>query len=204
MIKKIGILETGPANYLSIKNAIKKIGYESIIINKKNILKTEISHLILPGVGSFDGVMKNLKKKNYINYIKEFNKLKKPILGICIGYQILFEKSTEGKLNGLGFFKGQFKSLKNLLKVTPNVGWIKVKGDTRMVKNFAYKKQNFFYFSHSYYLTSYKKSDIVGYIKINNKMIPAVLINKNIFGFQFHPEKSSKAGLLFLKLFCEK
>ena len=204
MKKKIGILETGPANYLSIQNAIKKIGYESIIINKKNISKIKVSHLILPGVGSFDGVMKNLKKNNYINYIKEFSKLNKPILGICIGYQILFEKSTEGKLNGLGFFKGQFKSLKNLLKITPNVGWIKVKGDKKMIENFGYKKQIFFYFSHSYYLTSYKKSDIAGYIYIKHKMIPAVLINKNIFGFQFHPEKSAEEGLLFLKLFCEK
>ena len=73
-----------------------------------------------------------------------------------------------------------------------------------MIENFGYKKQIFFYFSHSYYLTSYKKSDIAGYIYIKHKMIPAVLINKNIFGFQFHPEKSAEEGLLFLKLFCEK
>ncbi len=204
MKKKIGILETGPANYLSIKNAIKKIGYQPILINKKNISKTNISHLILPGVGSFDGVMSNLKNKNYIKYINKYIKLNIPILGICVGFQILFEKSTEGKLNGLGIFKGEFKSLKNLIKITPNVGWKKVKGNLKMKKSFGYIKQKYFYFSHSYYLTSYEKKDIAGFIKLQNKTIPSVLINKNIFGLQFHPEKSAKDGISFLKKFCEK
>jgi len=204
MKKKIGILETGPANYLSIKNAIKKLGHQPILINKKNISKIKISHLILPGVGSFDGVMSNLKNKNYIKYINEYIKQNIPILGICIGFQILFEKSTEGKLNGLGIFKGEFKSLKNLIKITPNVGWKKVKGNIKMKKSFGYTKQKYFYFSHSYYLTSYKKKDIAGFIKLKNQTIPAVLINKNIFGFQFHPEKSAKEGIIFLKKFCEK
>ena len=204
MKKKIGILETGPANYLSIKNAIKKIGYQPILVNKKNISNTKISHLILPGVGSFDGVMSNLKNKNYIKYINKYIKLNMPILGICVGFQILFEKSTEGKLNGLGIFKGEFKSLKNLIKITPNVGWKKVKGNIKMKKSFGYINQKYFYFSHSYYLTSYKKNDIAGFIKLKNQIIPSVLINKNIFGFQFHPEKSAKEGISFLKKFCEK
>ncbi len=204
MKKKIGILETGPANYLSIKNAIKKLGHQPILINKKNISKTKISNLILPGVGSFDGVMSNLKNKKYIKYIKEHIKLNKPILGICVGFQVLFEKSSEGKLNGLGIFKGEFKSLKNLLKITPNVGWKKVKGNLNMKKSFGYSKQKYFYFSHSFYLTSYKEKDIAGFIKLKNQMIPAVLINKNVFGFQFHPEKSAKEGILFLKKFCGK
>ena len=112
MKKKIGILETGPANYLSIKNAIKKLGHQPIIVNNKNISKIQISHLILPGVGSFDGVMRNLKKQKYIGYINEYIKADKPILGICVGFQVLFQKRTEGKLKGLGIFKGEFKSLK--------------------------------------------------------------------------------------------
>ncbi len=204
MKKKIGILETGPANYLSIKNAIKKLGHQPIIVNNKNISKIQISHLILPGVGSFDGVMRNLKKQKYIGYINEYIKADKPILGICVGFQVLFQKSTEGKLKGLGIFKGEFKSLKNFIKIIPNVGWKKVKGNFNMKKFFSYKKQKYFYFSHSYYLTSYNKKDIAGFIKLKNKMIPAVLINKNIFGFQFHPEKSAEEGIFFLKKFCER
>ena len=203
MKRTIGILETGPANYLSILNAIKKIGYKCLIVKDKSISEKKLSHLILPGVGSFDSVMQFLKKKKKINFIKDFVKSKKPVLGICVGYQILFEKSTEGKLNGLKIFRGKFEHLKNLTDITPNIGWHKVQGNKKMFKCLNYQKDEYFYFSHSYYLRSYDKKYLGGSINIKKK-IPVVIIKDNVFGFQFHPEKSCQQGIKLLKEFCQK
>ena len=113
----IGIVDYGFGNIPSLYSCLMQLGFRVNISAKKSVLKKS-DILFLPGVGSFDGVMSNLKNKNYIKYINEYIKQNIPILGICIGFQILFEKSTEGKLNGLGIFKGEFKSLKNLITFT--------------------------------------------------------------------------------------
>ena len=202
-MKNIGILCVGPANYLSISNSIKKIGNNPVLI-KNNKIKKKITHLILPGVGSFGAVLKEINRKKLLKFIFEHIKLRKPLLGICAGYQILFSKSEED-LNSKGFlqFKGNLKNLKNILKVVPNIGWHKTDLNKKIVKilKLPFNNANFYY-AHSYYLEEYNKKDIAGYLKLKKKKIPVIVMKKNIFGVQFHPEKSGLNGLKFLESFC--
>ena len=199
----VGILCVGPANYLSICNAIKKTGNNPILI-KNNKIKKKITHLILPGVGSFGAVLKEIKKKKLSKFVIEHVKSKKPLLGICVGYQILFEESEED-LNSEGFklFKGNLKNLKNISKIVPNIGWCKTFLDNRIAKklNLNFKTADFYY-AHSYYVTNYSKKNITGFVKIEKKKIPVLAMKDNVFGVQFHPEKSGLNGIKFLNSFC--
>ena len=146
-MKNIGIICAGPANYLSICNAIKKTGNKPILL-KNNKLKKNISHLILPGVGSFGAVIKEIKKKKLLKLIFNHIRSKKPLLGICAGYQILFENSEEDlKTAGLNYFKGNFKNLKDVQKIVPNIGWFETSLDKKITKilKLPYKKTSFYY-----------------------------------------------------------
>lgn len=202
-MKSIGIICAGPANYLSIFNAVKKTGNNPILL-KNDKFKKKISHLILPGVGSFGAVIKEIKKKKLLKFVNNHIKSGKPLLGICVGYQILFQKSLENKnIKGLGYFKGYFDTLKKILKIVPNIGWRKTVLDKRIVNTLKlpYKVANFYY-AHSYYAKKYDKRDMTGFLKINNNNIPVLVMKKNIIGVQFHPEKSGLDGIRFLNSFC--
>ena len=199
----VGILCVGPANYLSISNAIKKTGNSPILI-KNSKIKKKITHLILPGVGSFGAVMQEIKKKKLLQFIFKHIESGKPLLGICVGYQILFENSEEDlRAKGLRQFKGNLKNLKDILKIVPNIGWHKTILDKKIVKtlNLPYKTANFYY-AHSYYVDNYNKNEMKGFLKINNENIPVLVAKNNIFGVQFHPEKSGLNGINFLSSFC--
>ena len=201
-MKNIGIICAGPANYLSICNAIKKTGHKPILI-KNNKTKENFSHLILPGVGSFGAVIKEINKKRLLKLIIKHIKSKKPLLGICAGYQILFENSEEAlKTPGLKYFKGKFKNLNDILSTVPNIGWQKTIFEKKLIKNLKlpYKKANLYY-AHSYYVKNYNKKEIMGFINLNKKKIPVIAIKGNILGVQFHPEKSVYDGIEFLLSF---
>lgn len=201
-MKNIGVICAGPANYLSICNAIKKTGNKPILL-KNNKLKKNISHLILPGVGSFGAVLRGIKKKKLLKFIFNHIKLKKPLLGICAGYQILFENSEEDvKVDGIGIFKGNLKNFKNILKIVPNIGWHNTNLDKKIIKTLKlpYKKGSFYY-AHSYYVKNYDKREIEGFITLSKKKIPVIAIKGKIIGVQFHPEKSGQSGLSFLSSF---
>ncbi len=206
-MKKISIIDYGCGNLLSIKRALEKIGHESLITNRQDdILKSDF--LILPGVGAFQNAMKLLNDKDLINVLNKFVLDKsKRLFGICLGMQILFTKSYEmGKHKGLDLIKGKVISIKEKtnnkkLKV-PHISWNKIFTNQSMADN---KEKNFdyldlkYYFVHSYLALTEKNDHTLAYCNYQDVVIPAVIKYDNIMGCQFHPEKSGKNGLNFLK-----
>jgi len=199
--KMVGIINYGAGNVFSVYSAVKICGFTPFIIEKcEEIKKTEI--IIIPGVGSFDDGMKFLLETGIEEMIKEEIKKGKLFLGICLGLQLLFDKSEEGKLKGLGVFKGSVKKFlfsDSSIKV-PHIGWSKVKQvkENNLFMNIP--DNTYFYFAHSYYAKVEDENIIYG--KTNYGIdFPSVIKKDNIVGVQFHPEKSGKYGLTFLKNF---
>ena len=202
-MKNIGIISAGPANYLSIFNAVKKTGSNAILINNNNI-KTEISHLIIPGVGSFGPAIKEIKNKKLYDFILDHINLNKPLLGICVGYQMLFDKSEESiKTKGICYFNGSLKNLKKITNIVPNIGWHQTTFEKKIIKKLKlpYTKTSFYY-AHSFYVDNFKKNEIVGFINLKKK-IPVIANKDNVIGVQFHPEKSGSNGIKFLEAFVK-
>ena len=200
------IIDVGISNLSSLCNCLNFLGANFKIINNKKDLNNG-THVILPGVGSFDEFIKALDKKDLFESIK-YNVLinKLPILGICIGFQALFKKSEEGNLKGLGLLNGEVKKLflnkKTSFKV-PNVGFRRLINFNK--KNFfkEIKETDAFYFMHSYACFEITDKYISCAYSEHNKNFIAALQKKNIFGLQFHPEKSQASGLKLLKNFIE-
>ena len=187
----IGIIDCGGANLNSIYYSFKRLGINTIISNSVNEI-SEMNAYVLPGVGSADIVMNTLRKKDLINFIKGTNK---PILGICIGMQILFDYSEENQTRCLGIIDGDIEkfSVNDGLNV-PQMGWNKVECDADKDLNGHY------YFANSYFNKDSKFT--IGYSSYGNKF-SSIIKKDNILGCQFHPEKSSKAGERFLTYFIK-
>ena len=187
----IGIIDCGGANLNSIYYSFKRLGINTIISNSVNEL-SEMNAYVLPGVGSADIVMNTLRKRNLINFIKGTNK---PILGICIGMQILFDYSEENQTRCLGIIDGDIEkfNVNDGLNV-PQMGWNKVECDADKGLNGHY------YFANSYFNKDSKFT--IGYSSYGNKF-SSIIKKDNILGCQFHPEKSSKAGERFLTYFIK-
>jgi glutamine amidotransferase len=152
--------------------------------------------IVLPGVGSFKGGMNSLKKNNYVEILNEnILEKKKNIIGICLGMQLLFSKSNEyGNTRGLNFINGnvnKFKTNKNFL--VPLIGWYKLKSSLKTLNN------KHFYHIHSYYCRPENKNLIISKTKYHNFNYCSSVQDKNILGFQFHPEKSGINGTNLLK-----
>ncbi len=202
--KNIVIIDYDCGNLHSIKNSFSSLGVNTIITNKKNLI-SNASHIVLPGVGAFDKAIDNLRKLDLVNFLKELNLTQKPILGICLGMQLLFESSVENKFSkGLGIIKGNVvKIKKSKSNKIPIIGWNKIKFNTAKKK--ITKKVDdlsYFYFIHSFKVNLKDKRNLISFYKQNNQEIPAIVSNNiNTIGCQFHPEKSGKAGLQILKNF---
>ena len=195
----ISIVDYDVSNLASIKNMLKQISFKSNITkNPDEILKSKL--IILPGVGNFDEGIKNLRINNLDKVIIEANKQKKYILGICLGMHLLFEKSEEGQLNGLGLLKGIIKKFNaNDLKVqVPHMGWNYVDINKRSKFFFEHKGKLKFYFAHSYYVESKDSNLEVGTTNYG-KVFCSMVENLNLLGVQFHPEKSHNFGKNLLK-----
>ena len=187
----IGIIDCGGANLNSIYYSFKRLGINAIISNSVNEL-SEMNAYVLPGVGSADVVMNTLRKRDLINFIKSTNK---PILGICIGMQILFDYSEENQTRCLGIIDGNIEKFNiNDGVNVPQMGWNKVECDTNNSLN------GYYYFANSYFNKDSKFT--VGYSSYGNKF-SSIIKKDNILGCQFHPEKSSKAGERFLTYFIK-
>lgn len=202
----IAIIDYNVGNVGSIENMLKKIGHKAIVTSDISLL-SKAEKLVLPGVGSFDYGMQNLKTMGIIDLLH--NRVINegiPLLGICLGMQLLTKKSEEGILPGLGFFEARsvrFPSEWNGNKInTPHIGWNYVKENSHslLFKN-AYEG-NRFYFVHSYYVECMDQSDIIGTTEYAGSFTSAIGKGK-IFGVQFHPEKSHKYGMQLLKNFAE-
>jgi imidazole glycerol-phosphate synthase subunit HisH len=205
------IIDYGLGNLGSVKNALDKLGVDSMV--SKSVKEIEAgSALILPGVGSATEGMKNLRKSGLDKVILKQIKLKKPILGICLGMQLLFSLSEEGNTECLNVIEGKVKKFNNNpdiigtgLKV-PQIGWNRVK-----VQSSNFKDQNLFndipnnsyyYFVHSYYCQPDKSSIVTGITSYGIDFCSSFQ-KENIFGVQFHPEKSGENGLKLLKNFVD-
>ncbi|WP_069649059.1 imidazole glycerol phosphate synthase subunit HisH [Caloranaerobacter ferrireducens] len=196
----IAIIDYGVGNLKSVYKALKKLGFEAKITDDIYDINNS-KGIILPGVGAFKDAMENLKEKNIISCIKENIASGKPLLGICLGMQLLFEKSFEdGEWEGLGILSGEVVRFNGNLKV-PHMGWnrLKINKDNKILKYI--KEGAYVYFVHSYYVKT--KDDNVICLSDYGKRFPAIVGKDNIFGMQFHPEKSGKTGLALLKAFGE-
>jgi len=210
-MKKIRIIDYGCGNLLSLVRAIEFIGYEGeITSDSKKILNS--THVILPGVGSFGNAMQKLEEYNLVPTILEYAKSNKPLLGICLGMQVLFTLGNEfGTYTGLDLIKGdviKMESSKNSKIRIPHIGWNEIY-PTNKKKGWESKilNQNLagksFYFVHSYIGLAKNPNETIATCNYEGITIPSVVASKNIFGCQFHPEKSGKNGLLVLKNFCD-
>jgi glutamine amidotransferase len=200
--KPVDIVDVGTGNIANICSAFKKINISYNLCSKVSDFNG--GKIILPGVGAFADFMDKLKKRSIDNYIVNKSKENISILGICLGFQVLFSSSTEHKFSkGLNLLKGDFDLIKSNLLI-PHVGWndceiIKEKNDLFEGIN----NNTDFYFDHSYILKKYEKKDIIAFTKYGTKF-PSVAKKNNIYGVQFHPEKSQDKGLLILKNFYER
>lgn len=200
------ILDYGVGNLLSIQRAFKFFDVEIKISNSIKDINNS-SHLILPGVGSFGFAMKNIEKINFQEKINDYVNSGRPILGTCLGMQLLLNSSEEfGNFRGLGLIKGKVRTLKNLnnyqnpIKL-PNIGWQKLnfENNNQLLLNIDSKDE--FYHVHSYYCEIENNSEILSFGKFENNFFPNIIRKENIFGVQFHPEKSGQSGLKLIKNF---
>ena len=191
----ISIIDYGMGNVGSVKNAVEYLGYDVVIPKTKEDFEKS-SHIILPGVGSFADGMKNLSQAGYIEILnEEVLTKKKPFLGLCLGLQILADIGEEGGLTkGLGWIKGKVSRFKieKSYKI-PHIGW----NDVTIKKNsilFNGIEKPIFYFVHSFHFTPDDKSVISAEAEYGEKFVAGVEKN-NIFGLQFHTEKSQQEGI---------
>jgi glutamine amidotransferase len=203
--KIVQIIDYGVGNLSSVGNMIIKSGGKPIFIKKPSDLNLK-ERIILPGVGSFDSGMKNLKDSNFIPVLNEAVNINKvPFIGICLGMQLLFDTSEEGVANGLGWISGSvtkfsFDNSSNL-KI-PHMGWntVNVKKNS-VLANIRDEKLRF-YFVHSYHVNCNNKDNILMTTNYGITFVSAVQ-NDNIFGAQFHPEKSHRFGMDLLSKFLK-
>lgn len=199
--QKIGILDLGFGNLGNIIKVINYFNNKVVLVKNKNDFNL-IDKLILPGVGSFNHFCSNVKKNNLDENILEHLQKNKFLLGVCLGMQVLSNKSFENGLNyGLKIIKKDVINLKDLDNkiITPNYGWYKLKKkkDLNFFNKFIDKK---FYFAHSYFCKSIDKNTGV-YIDISKNDVPAGFEQEYIIGTQFHPELSGENGLEFYNSF---
>ncbi|MCB2295027.1 imidazole glycerol phosphate synthase subunit HisH [Clostridium algoriphilum] len=197
----IAIVDYGVGNLNSVQNALKSMNIPSIISsNAEEIAKCR--SIIVPGVGAFPDAMKNMHETGIDKVVKAAAKEGKPILGICLGMQLFFEESYEiEKCPGLGLLKGNVKKLEGSIKI-PHMGWnsLSFENDTPLLEGIPENK--YVYFVHSFYAENCEEGIVNAYCMYEKK-IPAIVSKGNIFGMQFHPEKSGDFGMKLLKNFVE-
>ncbi len=203
---KIGIVDYNMGNLSSVKNAFLKFNIEAKVEKDPEKLK-DFDKLVLPGVGAFGDAMEHLKQRGLNIAVKEFAKSGKPLLGICLGMQLLFEKSEEfGEHKGLGLVPGKIKyfdkkRFETRLKI-PHMGWNKlfVQKNSPILKDL--KESFYLYFVHSYHAVCADEFAI-GKTFYGYEFVSAVQ-KDNVFGFQPHPEKSHKNGLKIIENFIKE
>ncbi len=204
MKNSVGVLFYEVGNLKSIANALRilDINFE-LIENSREVKK--FKKIILPGVGSYSEAKESIKKKKFDLEIKNFvEKSDNYLLGICLGMQLLLDQSLEfGTTKGLSLISGNVVKIDDNDLTIPNIGWFNLKkqNESQLLNNFK-RQELCFYFAHSFYCSL--KNNIHKVASIESKdEITSVIEKNNIFGCQFHPEKSQKSGLKFLKNFCE-
>ena len=201
----ISIVDYGVGNLFSLSSSLKSIGADTIVTSDKQKI-LDSSKIILPGVGAFSDAKEKLVESGLFELIVDEAKKGKKLLGICLGMQMLFEKSFEyGEFDGLGLIKGNIVPLEGKispqLKI-PHIGWNSLEFKNEKSPLFKYiNNGDFVYFVHSYFATDCDENVIA--TSEYGIDVTASVQKDNIFGCQFHPEKSGDVGLNILKAFCE-
>ena len=195
------ILDYDVGNLASVLRGFEQVGIESVISKDPKVIQDATS-LVLPGVGAFKDAMEALKNSGLIPYILDHVNQKKYLFGICLGMQLLYEKSYEnGDYDGLGILKGSIRFLDIELKV-PQMGWNTLKFEKKNDPILKYiKEEDYVYFVHSYYVES-NNEELVAYTNYE-KLVPAIVRDQNVYATQFHPEKSGMVGSNILKAYGE-
>ena len=198
----IGIIDYGMGNTHSVANAFKEISLAPKLTNHAENIKS-FDKIILPGVGAFQKAMENITKDGLLQALNEFKNTGKAILGICLGMQLMCSSSSEnGLCSGLDWIKAKVEKLPEKEGYTvPHIGWNDVISKQNNVLLDNMDKKNDFYFVHSFCVTQINKHSIIGMTDYTDKFCSA-FSHENVFGVQFHPEKSQGAGLQLLQNFA--
>lgn len=201
----IVIVDYGLGNLASVANMFKKAGIKNVCISSDEKVIAKASKLVLPGVGSFDAGMKNLEDSNLIPILnKKVLEEKVPILGICLGMQLLTKRSDEGEKSGLGWIDAEtlkFKLDSTLKLKVPHMGWnyITVQKQNQLIDS---NSKSRFYFVHSYFVKCFDQSQSLAMSHFGSDFT-CMVMKDNIYGAQFHPEKSLKFGMKLLENFSK-
>lgn len=197
----IAIIDYGVGNLRSVEKAFTSQGIEAVVTSDEKILR-KADKLVLPGVGAFKACMDGLKARGFDELVLEAAKTGKPIIGLCVGLQMMFDEGHEfGVHKGLGLMPGRVVKFPEKLRV-PHIGWnqVEFKRDHKVFTDLP--SQTFFYFVHSFYVESADPNCVLGETDYGMRYA-SICGRANIVGVQFHPEKSQTAGLKLLKNFAE-
>lgn len=201
----IGIINYGSGNIQAIRNIYKRLKIETFIVKEPKDVSSA-TKLILPGVGAFDEAIAKLDQSGLRNALdKAVLQNKVPVMGICVGMQIMADSSEEGTLNGLGWISGSVKCFDinqmNTVPKLPHMGWNDIFFSEQPIFD-GVDKNIGFYFLHSYFFKADKKKNVIATSYYQNEFDCAIN-NENIYGFQFHPEKSHNNGIRLFKNFAD-
>ena len=201
----IAIIDYGVGNLFSLKCSFQSIGADICVTSDPEVIASA-DRIILPGVGAFEDAARKLRESGLDEVIKKECANGKPLLGICLGMQLLFERSFEyGEHEGLGLIKGSIRPISDVIDADlkiPHIGWNALHFGDSKDELFKYLNEgDFVYFVHSYYGADCEES-VIATTEYSAELTAAVR-NKNVCGVQFHPEKSERVGLSILKAFCE-
>lgn len=201
----IAIVDYGVGNLFSLKSSFAAVGVEAVVTADAAVLRAA-DKLVLPGVGAFGDAAQKLRDSGLADVVKEEAGNGKPLLGICLGMQLLFDKSFEyGEHEGLGLIKGNIRPIADVIPADlkiPHIGWNALQL-TRETPLFRYIRQgDYVYFVHSFYAADCDEAVIA--VSDYGAPLTAAVANGNVYGCQFHPEKSGDVGLAILRAFCEE
>ena len=197
---QVAIIDYGVGNLRSVEKAFAAMGCEAIVTGNDRELR-EAARLVLPGVGAFGACMQALTERGFDNLVRERVREGIPLLGVCVGMQMLFEESDEfGHTAGLGFLRGSVRRFSSDL-VVPQVGWNQIHQRAKHALFEGIADQSFFYFVHSFFCVPVDHSMMIGETDYG-VTYASVVAQSNICGVQFHPEKSQSAGLQLLRNFA--
>ena len=201
----VAIVDYGVGNLFSLCSSFAAIGVEAVVTNDKATLAAA-DHVILPGVGAFGDAADKLRESGLFDFIKELAATGKPLMGICLGMQLLFERGFEyGEHEGLGLITGEVRPISEVIPESlkiPHIGWNALHFGEKKDELFKYINEgDCVYFVHSYYGAECDES-VIATAEYGAELTAAVR-NGNVCGVQFHPEKSERVGLAILRAFCE-
>ena len=198
----IAIIDYGVGNLRSVEKAFETVGVDVIVSSDAEELRSA-DKLVLPGVGAFGDAMRGLRQPGFDVLVKDAASSGKPILGLCVGLQMMFDEGLEfGRHQGLGLIPGRVVRFPENGPNVPHIGWnqVQMQNEHPLLKNLA--DDSYFYFVHSYYVEAVNSSDVLGWTDYGFKYA-SICGRGNVFGVQFHPEKSQDNGLKLLRNFAE-